>query len=163
MKEIQLTKGKVALVDDDMFDYLNQWKWRIHTGYAKRDEYIKGSYPSKKHKTFYMHREVLDITGKLEKNMFVDHIDRGKLNNQKDNLRLATTSQNAINAFNIGRNKSGYKGVRFDKNSCKWRAVIKHQGKDYWLGQFEDIKDAVVAYNEGAKKYFGEFAYINKI
>lgn len=95
--------------------------------------------------------------------MFVDHIDGNRLNNQRHNLRLATKSQNGANRGAPSNNKSGFKGIHFDKFNNKWRAEIWCNNKRKRIGRFERIEDAVIAYNETAKELFGEFAYLNNI
>jgi len=100
-KEIILTQGKVAIVDDDMYDYLNQFKWHAvkQSGkfYARR--HIKSSNPNIK---ILIHRDVM----KPEKGFVIDHIDGNTLNNQKDNLRICTHAQNIRNSkININNMK----------------------------------------------------------
>ena len=93
--------------------------------------------------------------------MVVDHINSDSLDNRRSNLRVCTVSQNNMNSA-IGRNnKSGYKGVSWDKTNKKWRAGIKAKGKSVSLGSFNSKKDAARAYNEAAKKAYGEFAKLN--
>lgn len=77
-KQIPLSKGKFALVDDDMYDYLMQWKWTFSGGYTYRIKTIKGV--SKK---IWMHREVNATANGL----YTDHIDGNRLNNTRANLR----------------------------------------------------------------------------
>ena len=100
---------------------------------------------------------------KAPANLEVDHIDGNHLNNQKSNLRLATSSQNKMNRGPRKDNKSGYKGVSWHKQRNQWTARIMANGKYQHLGLFGNILDAVKTYNEAAIKYFGEFAWINKI
>ena len=107
MKEIPLTKGYVAQVDDDMFDYLSQWKWRAlrtrYTVYAVRAEYI-GNYKTRE---IRMHRAITDCPA----GMFVDHIDHNGLNNQGHNLRVCTLAENSRNIQVKPHLGSRYKGV----------------------------------------------------
>jgi len=105
MKEIQLTQGKVALVDDDMYDYLMRWKWHLSSGrYAATNMKINGKF-----KCVYLHRFIM----KASKNTQVDHIDNDKLNNLKSNLRLCNHSENMINRPAHNNSKSKFKGVVF--------------------------------------------------
>jgi hypothetical protein len=162
MKEIQLTQGKVALVDDDMYEYLNQWKWQANKNgnkfYAKRS--IKVS--QGKQKTISMHRF---ITKNINPKMHTDHLNGNGLDNRKINLRICTNSQNAMNQSKQINNTSGYKGVSYYKNSInkKWMATIKLNNIKIYLGLFIDPKDAASAYNAAAIKFYGEFAKLNKI
>ena len=93
-------------------------------------------------------------------NMEIDHKDENKLNNQRYNLRLATHSQNMINKKIRKDNTSGYKGVHI--TSGKYiLAHIRTGGKQIHLGSFIDIVSAAHAYDDAAKKYYGEFARLN--
>jgi len=155
MKEIPLTQGQVALVDDDMYAYLNQWKWFCTTrGYAARSE---GKSPNQK--TIRMHRQILGLTDTT----YSDHKDGNPLNNQLSNLRKCTSSLNQMNRGKQKNNKSGYKGVCWHKPYQKWHAQITVNGKRKHLGYFSDILDAVRAYNKEASKQYGDFAKLNTI
>jgi hypothetical protein len=154
-KEIILTQGKVAIVDDDDYDYLMQWKWHILSGrYAGTNMKING-----KSKSIYLHRFIM----KVSKDMQVDHIDNNKLNNVKTNLRICTHTQNMINRPVYSNSKSGFKGVIFYDKLKKYIARINFNNKEYYLGCYIDPKDAARAYNEAAQKYHTEFAHLNKI
>jgi hypothetical protein len=155
MKEIILTQGKVALVDDEDFDRLNQYKWRAHKGtstyYATRDERVG----CKVH-MIRMHRQILGAKPKQE----IDHRDNNGLNNQTFNIRLCTKSENQCNT----RKHNGmsiYKGVSWHKKTKKWRVCIKLNGKGQHIGYFNSELDAAKAYDIVAKKLFGEFARTN--
>lgn len=87
-----------------------------------------------------------------------DHEDRNPLNNQKNNLRPATISDNMSNRSVFKNNKSGVTGVFWNKNLNKWTAYIKKHNKQYHLGVFEHKEDAIVARLKAEIKYFGEFA-----
>ena len=157
MKEIKLTQDKIALVDDDDFEYLNQFKWCAnklrHTFYAFR---------TLEKKKISMHREIMKT--QLENNIgkIIDHIDGNGLNNQKYNLRTCTIAENSRNRHFVN-NSSGYLGVSILKSRKKWYAQIKGNKKNIFLGSFKDKKDAAKAYNEAAIKYHGEFARLNII
>jgi hypothetical protein len=159
MKEIQLTRGKVAIVDDADFEELNCHKWQFNPlGYAHRIV----SLTKNKHKTclgFYMHREIFF----LQKGETIDHINGNKLDNRKENLRICTFQENSWNRKIPRNNKSGYKGVYWRKKENRWVAAIKKDNKVYYLGFFKEKISAAKAYNQGAKKYFGKFARLNII
>lgn len=154
MKEIQLTQGKIALVDDDIFDYINQWKWCAakdnYTWYAMR---TIGLRPFKT--TVAMHRIITKAQDEYE----VDHRDGDGLNNQMYNLRVCTSSQNQMNKRVQKNNTSGFKGV-FESGK-RWQAAIKVANKRTYLGSFVTPEEAARAYDKAAKELHGEFAYLN--
>ena len=160
MKEIQLTQGKVALVDDEDFEYLNQWKWYVNKWnsgfYAVRNVRINKKYVG----YVSMHRL---LTNNEDKILITDHINGNTLDNRKSNLRICNYSQNNSNRKIHINNKCGYKGVRFIIKSNKYQAGIWHNKKFYYLGLFTDPAQAGKAYNEAAIKYHGAFAKLNII
>lgn len=158
MKEIILTKGYVALVDDEDYEWLNQWKWHASINksgiiYARRTEY-----PSKK--CILMHRFIMKIN---ERNIFVDHHNRDGLNNQKSNLRIATPGQNNRNSKKQSNNNCYYKGVSQDKRNGNkiWIANATYNGKHLYLGAYSTPEQAARVHDKEAKELFGEFAYLN--
>lgn len=159
MKLMPLTQGKFAMVDDEDFDYLSQWKWGISKGYATRKSYL--GFIDGKHKRgfFSMHR----VINKTLVGMDTDHINGDRLDNRKENLRSATRTENIFNRPKHKNSRSGYKGVNWRKDLKKWRAEIQFNGIRKTIGFFENIDDAVKAYDECAIQYHGKFAKINKI
>jgi len=156
-RRIPLTQGQYALVDQADFESLNQFKWcaakDYETFYAIRYAHINN-----KNTTIKMHRQIMNA----KENDIVDHRDKNGLNNTRENLRIATASQNNANSKRgMNRGKSKYKGVCRDERCGKWRAGIKCQGKHIHLGMFDDEIKAAKAYDEAAKKYHGEFAVLN--
>ena len=121
-----------------------------------------------KHKTQnchrLMHRQILGheprVTSDEPRTTVIDHINRNGLDNRRANLRLATVAQNAWNSKKR-RSCSGYKGVCYDKAKRRWRAAIVHHGRRIHLGYFKDKIPAAKAYDDAAKKYFGQFARTN--
>lgn len=155
MKEIKLTKGKFALVDDDDFEWLSQWNWYfIDGGYAARST-MKGKKNGGEKKMYYMHRQILNPPV----GFLVDHIDGNRLNNQRYNLRACLPSGNSRNRKLRCDNTSGYKGVLATAN--RWRATIGINGKSHHIGVFDNIIDAARAYDKKAREVFGEFAKLN--
>lgn len=157
MREIKLTQGKVALVDDSDFDFLNQWKW-----YAMKTG--RKFYAARRINRFtvLMHRLLLNLTNTK---ILTDHIDRNGLNNQRDNLREATIRQNAANRDSFDNSSSKYLGVYWDPARKKWMATIKDSriNKTKGLGGYKNEIDAAKAYNNAAKIIHGAFANLNKV
>ena len=150
MKKIKLNKGKYAIVDDDDFKYLNQWKWYINNnGYAIRTEYTKLDFKKYKMTKVYMHREVNNTPVNLQ----TDHINHNSLDNRKINLRTVTNQQNAFNANLNKANTSGTKGVSWSEERKKWCSYIHIDNKALPLGRFINIEDAIYARKKAELKY----------
>lgn len=159
-KEIELTRGLVALVDDEWFDVLNEFSWCAakngQTFYATHGYLVLE--PRRMIKQIQMHRLIVgDPPGIL-----VDHWDGNGLNNQRSNLRLANKAQNGANRGLPRNNTSGFKGVHWHKNNGNWRAIIGVNNQRVILGHFCNREDAARAYDEAAVSYFGEFALTNR-
>ena len=148
-KQIPLTQSKFAIVDDEDFEYLNQWKWYVHKN--GNNFYAVRGFP----KRIQMHRVVMNTSDGIE----VDHIDGNGLNNTRSNLRNCTHVQNMQNRKKNSDNTSGYKGV--DWHNEKWRAQITINKKIVFLGYFSSIEDAAHAYDTAAKEGHGNFAKTN--
>ena len=154
MKEIPLTRGLVALVDDDDYEWLSEFSWnacrcRKHF-YARRAIY----YPeTQNNKAVPMHREIM----KTPREMVCDHINGNTLDNRKSNLRNCTLQQNTMNRR--VPNKTGFTGV--SKNYRRFGAKIKVDKQSIHLGMFATPEEAARAYDAAARKYFGEYAKTN--
>jgi hypothetical protein len=159
MKNIWLTQGQVAIVDDEDYEMLSAYNWyavKIKGGfYARRSLSAHG----KSYKHIMMHRVIMGVD---EESIFVDHRDRNGLNNQKSNLRFATVSQNACNK-KTQKNNSGHKGVYFRKSKNIFQASLRINGKPIYLGSSKDVLVCAKMYNDAAIKYFGEFAKLNEL
>lgn len=154
MKEISITKGKVTIVDDEDFERLSKNKWFLLGRYVARNK--PRSDNDGKQKPLMMHRFILGVEGKE----VVDHIDGDPLNNRKSNLRICRQRENSRNR-SVGLNsKSGYKGVHLVSRN-RWRAYITYNYQRIHIGYFKEKRDAIIAYNKAAKKYFGSFAKEN--
>ncbi len=153
MKEIPLTNWPIpALIDDEDYELVTQFKWTRHkNGHAS-------GWKGKKIKGVKMHRLIMGFPQGLK----VDHKDHNKLNNQKYNLRNATSAQNNANKSKQP-SSSRFKGVSWSEERQKWAAGITCNYKRIGLGRFEDEVAAAMAYNEAAKRLFGEFACLNVI
>lgn len=153
-REIPLTRGMVAIVDDEDYEWLNQWKWYYRasamTGYATRDD-SSGD----KRIRIHMHRLIANPSPDKD----VDHIDGDGLNNRRRNLRICTHAENVRNNRKFFGATSEYKGAIYVLGA--WRARITAQGKMRALGTFLTELDAARAYDNAARKLFGEYACLN--
>lgn len=144
-KLIPLSKNKLAVVDNEDFDKVKGFNWYIsENGYALSN---KGG---------YMHRLIMNPS----REMYVDHIDRDKLNNRKSNLRVCTRQENAFNSA-PRRGTSKFKGVYWNKKIGKWHSIIFYNGKRKSLGYFESEEDAARAYDNAAEKIHKDFVNLN--
>lgn len=146
MKEISLTKGLVSFVDDEDYEYLNQYKWYAHksrnTFYAERE--CSG-------KVIKMHRFILNAPEGLE----VDHRNRNGLDNRKSNIWICTYQENMCNKRVWG--KVPLRGVYWDKQIKKYRARIQHNGKSQHLGLFNTPELANEAYRQASIELRGYY------
>lgn len=158
MKKIKLTRNKFALVDDEDFKWLNNHQWSTKKG-------VNTFYVQRRHKNkmILMHRIVIQKYEKryLEDWEAIDHKDHNGLNNQKNNLRICTRSQNEMNKEKQKDCSSQYKGVCWDQNKQKWRTRIQIDKKRKHLGFFDSEIEAAHYYDFFAIQYFKEFKYIN--
>jgi len=158
MREIPLTQGKMALVDDRDFEWLSQWKWCACKG---RTTYyaIRGWQQNGKMRIVQMHRAILNPHSGIE----ADHINGDGLDNRRTNLRTCTSSQNHANSRKRANCSSLYKGVSWYKRKRKWYSCISVKGRTRALGYFDDEQEAARVYNHAAISVFGEFARLNNI
>lgn len=149
--------GKFAMVDDEDFEYLNQWRWYLFN--CKTVFYAARSTSAKKEGKkvpIIMHRLIMNCPP----DMIVDHRDHDGLNNQRSNLRICTKQQNACNRVASRGVTSKFIGVsRYSEN--KWQAALAPHGKPIHLGYFNSEIEAAAAYDASAKKHYGEFASQN--
>lgn len=156
MKTIELTQGKVTLVDDEDYDFLMQWKWHAM---IKKEDYRYAARRKNK-KVLIMHRVIMNAT---DIKIAVDHKDHDGLNNQKSNLRLCINAQNICNRrTSIHKSSSKYLGVYLSNWAVKkWKAQITKNNQKFFLGHFDSEEDAACAYDAAAKRLHGEFANLN--
>lgn len=158
MKQITLTQGQFALVDDCDYERLSQHKW-----YAKWDSHTRGFYAARnsrgtdgKRITIKMHREILSLEAKDE--CQADHISLNTLDNQRENLKRATHSQNICNRRLFNGSTSGFKGVSWHLKTKKWMSYINIAKKRIHLGYHLSPEAAYAAYCAAATVHHGEFA-----
>jgi hypothetical protein len=159
-KELPLSQGRVAIVDDEDYEYLSQWKWCYNNGYASRGLTAAEKRESgRKSGKVLMHREIMGHP----KGMMIDHINGNGVNNQRSNLRICSTEENAKNQRIQRNNTSGFKGVSWIKRDKKWRAVIYYNGKLRILGTFQIKEEAADAYDRAACELYRDYALPNFI
>lgn len=152
-KSIPLSKGLVAIVDDEDYDELSLVKWHAdNRGYAVRCV----RFPIGPRKIL-MHRHIMQTGRGIE----VDHIDGNRLNNQRSNLRTATSAENKRNQRPTRGGSSKYKGVTWNTRLQRWVAQIGVNRKSIYIGSFKDETEAAKAYDKAARQHFGEFACTN--
>lgn len=157
MKQIPLTQGYFALVDNEDYQWLTQYEWRI---IIERHRYYYAGRSAKENwrKCILMHRVILNVPKGLQ----TDHINHNGLDNRKANLRIVTNTQNQYNQQPQRRNTSSrYKGVKRKGN--RWEAAIKHNRKEIFIGSFINEIDAAKAYDKKATELFGEYAWLNSM
>jgi len=144
-------KQAEAIIDIEDMEKCKTVKWSLNgNGYVWSDSKL------------YLHNFVLNRKTNMMK--LTDHRDHDKLNNRKNNLRPCNKSQNAANIIKKNTNSSSiFKGVYWKKSRERWCARIMKNYKGIYLGSFKKEIDAALAYNEGAKRIFGEFACLNKV
>jgi hypothetical protein len=156
MKEIPLTRGMVALVDDEDYELVSQYKWAAATSYGIT--YARShTYDGYRRSTVPMHRVIMNPAP----DMHIDHINHNGLDNRRENLRICTNSQNGHNhRRKVG--KTGYRGVW--KHGKKWQAVIKAHGKQTYLGTFLTPEQAALAWNKAVEDAgYAEYAVFNVV
>lgn len=136
MKKIKLTQGKYAIIDNEDFDLVSEYKWCAVN--------IKGCWyatrrPNKKNPHRRMHRFILSAKDNQE----IDHINRNGLDNRRLNIKICTRSENCSNRSNWGTSK--FKGVSFSKRDKRWQAYIGNRPNRKWLGLFDTEQEAVKA------------------
>ena len=156
MKEIKLTRGYVARVDDDDYERLGGFNWMA--AIRGRRVYAARSRPWKKGMTrglLYMHREIMNPP----QGLFVDHANGDGLDNRRSNLRVCTCQQNTRNRNGAQKNsKTGVRGVSYCKMTKRWKAQIGIPGiRTKYLGAYETIAEAAEVYWRANKQFFGEY------
>ncbi len=159
VRHIPLTQGKFAVVDDEDYDWLMQWKWFAVKRKGGFVAVRNSSRTQGKRKKILMHRLIMDCPDTLQ----IDHIHHVTLDNRKTQLRTCSNQENARNRIPYKHCSSRFKGVYWVKQKQRWRARIIVDDHHQYLGLFVNEIDAAKAYNKRAIELFGEFAYPNLI
>jgi len=149
-KELILTRGKVALIDDEDYWRCMQYNWTAIVS--------NGKWYAKRHIGGGTHQRLHNFI--LKTSDLLDHINGDGLDNRKSNLRKASPHQNSMNnAKTKNRTSSKYKGVH--KKGSSFVASIGHNRTTLYLGSFKTEEEAAKVYDKKAKELFGEFANLN--
>jgi hypothetical protein len=151
---IRLGPRQYAKVDPEDYELLSKYDWHLmkskNTEYAVR---IENGFS-----IIHMHRQIMNPP----KGMIVHHLNHDGKDNRKANLRVVTYKQNVVNNKpKPGKCSSKYKGVYWHKQRNKWVAGLRHNFKKIHIGLFDDEIEAAKAYDNAARKYHGQYAYLN--
>jgi len=149
---IRVHDGKTFIIDIEDAKKVLEHTWFITLGYPK-------THSTKLNTKIPVHNIVMDVPD----GFLVDHVNHNTLDNRKVNLRVCTKQENSFNKKKIESCSSRFKGVCWNKRKNKWQAEIKFNGKSYFLGYFGNENEAATIYNERAKSFFGEYAYLNEV
>lgn len=154
MREIPLSNGMTALVDDEDYARVVQFNWHVNK-YGGGLRAFRNSRTASGAKTVqYLHRYLMPDAA------LVDHVNGNALDNRRANLREATYTENVRNTKKRP-NRSGYKGVTWHSKTGKWHAGITVNKRRISLGYYSDPAEAAHAYDHAARQHFGEFARFN--
>jgi len=151
--EIPLTQGQIALIDDDKYELISQYKWC-----AKWNKGLQGYYAGTavyksdgSQTTLLMHRLILGL--EFGNKLQVDHFNHNTLDNRLENISIKTHHENMKNKKRYRNGTSKYKGIYWDKQVGKWRTLIKINGVLKHLGYFKIEEEAARAYDKEARKH----------
>lgn len=149
MKEIELTQGYTAIVDDEEYERVSPYNW-----YVKGNKNVATNIRGKQ---VFMSHLVLNIDGHQR----VAYLNGDTLDLRKSNLKIVSRQELAFKKRKSNGTSSQYKGVCWKKETARWSAKITYNGKTRHLGYFDDETDAARAYDESAQELFGELACLN--
>jgi hypothetical protein len=160
---IPLSKGKHAIIDEEDFELISQYKWSATEPDHRRSIYARTNIKDTtgKYYTERMHRIILGLEkgdGKI-----VDHVNGDGLDNRKINLRISSPSDNAANVSINRGNKSGYKGVSFKKDRGTWSTEIRRNGLNVYRSTSHCLHLAALKYNDNAVRIHGVSVWLNEV
>lgn len=159
MRKIPLTQGKFALVDDEDYKWLNQWKWHAQKNRNGDWHGARNDYSSGKRKRIIISRLIIGAS----KGQIVHHGNHNTLDNRKFNLQNCTRSENGSHRKKQQRKSTSiFKGVSWCGRLNKWLSQLRINGELKHFGCFDDEVEAAKRYDKGAIKYFGAFALTNE-
>jgi hypothetical protein len=161
VKEIPLTQGMTAVVDDEDYARVSRYSWRAKRKRDGRTTYAYATIASVSSRTgrvdVALHRLVMDAPADRQ----IDHIDGDGLNNRRANLRLATHAQNQANRNKQANNRSGFKGVYKTTGSESWQSILRFNRHNYGIKTCKTKEEAARWYDRAARVVHGEFANLN--
>jgi hypothetical protein len=165
MKTIPLSKGKVAIVDQDMYDHIVSHRWKFYFADQGKSQDHRG-YAKRAVDDARLHRLVLRFHGvDIPPGMDVDHKNGDRLDNRFENLQLLSRRENLLKKKRNYVNETGYRGVivRRDGRSSgtRYRAYVNHEGRTYYNGMHGTAEEAARAHDELAKQLQGDLANLN--
>lgn len=150
---IGLTRGLIAVADEDAFDLAAGMKWyaiscgsKFYACHTKRRKDLS--------ETILLHRL---LTG-APNGMVVDHINGDTMDNRSANLRVCTAQENLWNQSVRRDSASGVRGIRQDKKSGRWKVSVMRDRRDHWVGSFETLDAAKAAHEAASLRLYGQFA-----
>lgn len=163
-KNILLTQGKVAIVDNEDYESIVQHKWFAHKKTRRLSRYYAERQVrySKKQVLVGMHRDIMGLI--IGDGLQIDHVNGDGLDNRRSNLRVCTQAQNSANSRGrISRRLCKFKGLQYKNRllTKPWLARITCNGKCHYLGYFATEEEAARVYDRKAVDLFGEFAHTN--
>jgi hypothetical protein len=163
--EIDLGKGRVAVIDDEDAELVEGFRWYAMKAPQAEEKYYAAGWKHMPPGRYFVHLHRL--IANAQPGEIIDHLDRDTLNCRRSNLRRVTRQQNIWNRGSGRGAKRGktscYKGVFKCRQSGRYRACLTYNWKKIWLGTFVTEEEAARAYNAKATELFGEFACLNSI
>jgi hypothetical protein len=149
-----------AVVDALDAPLLARFRWNVvwdHTTYYAVAIVQVGRRPFRTTTTLRMHRLIVGAT----KGTWVDHRDGNGLNNTRANLRVCSPAENARNRRKSETVTTPFKGVCFFPRTGRWKVTIRLDDQNVHLGYFATAEEGARAYDEAARRHWGEFASLN--
>lgn len=160
MRLLPLYGGGVACVDDEDFEAVSQYRWRLYQSSASRTRTSQYAVACIAGRNVYLHLWLWK-RWKRHNVPVVEHKNTDGLDCTYDNLRPATVTQNNQHRGIIRSNTTGFKGVTWHVRHQKWHAKISVDSRRLHLGYFLELEAAARAYNAAASLHHGEFAVLN--
>ena len=154
--EIKTNQEQTFLIDKEDYEKINNYHWYVYKKRKQGDYYVCSDITSNGERIkISLHRYLMNCV--RGDNIIVDHNNGNTLDNRKNNLRIATRSENQRNCKTQQNCQSGRKGVRKHKLCNKWQARITVNNKEKYLGLYNTFEEACNAREKAENKYFGDF------